>query len=56
MPVRITLYGDTADEFEDVQDLLDQQFPGSPPSNAETVAMLMDLADVGQERPAHNVG
>ncbi len=42
MPVRITLYGDDADRFEELQERVGKERPGSKPGNAEMVRVLMD--------------
>lgn len=47
MRVQITLYGEDAENFERVKEQLDRENPGSRPTNAEALRMLMDLADLG---------
>jgi hypothetical protein len=42
MMTQITLRGDDSDRFEEVRKCIDRELPGSEPSNAEVVRVLMD--------------
>ncbi|GGM26779.1 hypothetical protein [Haloarcula argentinensis] len=39
---QITLRGDDSDRFEETRERIDRELPGSEPSNAEVVRILMD--------------
>ncbi|MHC3379393.1 hypothetical protein [Haloarcula sp. H-GB5] len=42
MMTQITLRGDDSETFEEVRKRIDRELPGSEPSNAEVVRVLMD--------------
>ncbi|MBX0322472.1 hypothetical protein EGH21_05450 [Halomicroarcula sp. F13] len=42
MSVQITLYGESAERFENAQEQIARDRPGSKPGNAETVRVLLD--------------
>ena len=42
MKTQITLRGDDSDQFEKLRDRIAEDRPGSEPSNAEVVRVLMD--------------
>jgi len=42
MMTQITLRGDDSETFEQVRKRIDRELPGSEPSNAEVVRILMD--------------
>jgi len=42
MKTQITLRGDDSEEFEQLRERIADQRPGSEPSNAEVVRVLMD--------------
>jgi len=44
MRTQITLQGEDSQQFEDVRESISQDRPGSRPSNAEVVRVLMDKA------------
>jgi len=41
---QITLYGEDSERFDQVQETMSQNQPGSKPCNAEAVRRLMDMA------------
>jgi len=42
MRTQITLQGEDSEEFEQVRQSIEEERPGSRPSNAEVVRVLMD--------------
>lgn len=48
-----TLYGEDAEQAEEMKERLDEEFPGSVSSNAEMVRMVLDMAEdsLSQQRP-----
>ncbi|MFB9813096.1 hypothetical protein [Haloarcula sebkhae] len=42
MMTQITLRGDDSDRFEEARERIDRELPGSEPSNAEVVRILID--------------
>ncbi|AAV45616.1 unknown [Haloarcula marismortui ATCC 43049] len=42
MMTQITLRGDDSERFEDARERIDRDLPGSSPSNAEVVRILLD--------------
>lgn len=43
MQQRITLYGEDAERFEEIREIVDARRPGSEPGNAELVRVFMDV-------------
>jgi hypothetical protein len=45
MREQVTLYGDDAEQFRAVKEAIAERRGGNEPSNAETVRLLMQVAD-----------